>query len=93
MRIKFDPEKSKLLKSNPRRGIGFEEVQVLFDGNYYEALRSDQPPEQWRATGWVDANLYSVIYEVRHDDDSEYYWLVTLWRASESERKEYENTN
>jgi len=51
MRIKFDPEKSKILRNNPRRGIGFEEVQILFDGHYYEALRSDQPPEQWRATG------------------------------------------
>jgi uncharacterized DUF497 family protein len=91
MRIEFDPEKSELLRGNPKRGIGFEEVQVIFDGNYCEALRRDEHPEQWRATGWVDANLYSVIYEVRQDGDGEYYWLITLWKASAEERKEYEN--
>ncbi|MEN9723595.1 MAG: hypothetical protein RJB38_1581 [Pseudomonadota bacterium] len=93
MRIRFDPAKSELLRKNPKRGIGFEEAQALFDGNYYEALRRDEPPEQWRATGWVNANLYSVIYEVREDDHGEYYWLVTLWKATEDERKEYENAS
>ncbi|MEK7396941.1 MAG: BrnT family toxin [Candidatus Poribacteria bacterium] len=82
-----------LLRANKKRGIGFEEAQTVFDGNYYLALRMDEPPEQWRATGWVNAKLYSVVYEVRQDDEGEFYWLVTLWKATEDEKKEYENTN
>lgn len=29
MRFSFDPQKSKRLRMNPRRGIGFEEAQEL----------------------------------------------------------------
>lgn len=91
MRIKFDITKSKLLRNNPKRGIGFKEAQAVFDGSYYEALKNDEPPIQWRATGWVNANLYAVIYEIRQDDEGEFYWLVTLWKATQDERREYED--
>jgi hypothetical protein len=30
MRFGFDPGKSKRLRANPRRGIGFEEARELF---------------------------------------------------------------
>lgn len=89
MQFKFDPEKSKRLKK--KRGIGFEEVTAIFASNYYLALKQDEPPEQWRATGWVNAKLYSVVYEERSDEEGSFYWLVTLWKATEEEKKEYEN--
>ena len=89
MRFKFDPEKSRLLKK--KRGISFEEVTAIFEGSYYLALKQDEPPEQWRATGWVNAKLFSVIYEERSDEEGSFYWLVTLWKATEEEKKEYEN--
>src|SRR5579864_6821950 len=41
--------------------------------------RSDLP-EQYRAIGWVGDQLYAVIFEVREDNEGEYYHLVTLWR-------------
>ena len=66
MRFKFDIVKSEHLQKNPKRGIGFEEVQEIFQHPYYEDYRSDDP-EQFRAIGWVKGKLFSVIYEVRED--------------------------
>jgi uncharacterized DUF497 family protein len=92
MRFDFDLEKCKLLRANPKRGIGFEEVQVLFDADHIIDRRSDDP-EQFRAIGWVSGTEYSVMYEVRHDADGEFYHLVTLWKATQEERRAYaENT-
>lgn len=88
MRFHFDPEKSTALRANPKRGIGFEEVQALFEGDHIFDRRSDDP-EQWRAIGQVAGKLYSVIYEVRRDSAGEYYHLVTLWRATKEERRLY----
>jgi uncharacterized DUF497 family protein len=50
MRFDFDPEKSKRLKANPERGIGFDEVQALFSAEHITDRRSDDP-EQFRALG------------------------------------------
>lgn len=88
MRFHFDPDKSKRLRINPERGIGFEEVQLLFESEHLTDRRSDDP-EQFRAIGWVDGTLYSVIYEIRQDQEGEFYHLVTLWKATKEERKAY----
>ncbi len=88
MRFQFDPEKSKRLRANPQRGIGFEEAQALFNREHITDRRSEDP-EQFRAIGWVGGTLYSVIYEVRHDEQGEVYHLVTLWKATKEERKAY----
>ncbi len=89
MRFKFDKEKSVALRANPKRGIGFEEAQEVFDHPYYLDRRED-PSEQYRAIGWVSGHLYSVIYESREDAQGEYYHLVTLWKATTQELKLYE---
>ena len=60
MRSSFDARKSKRLKANPKRGIGFEEVQQLLTQPYWTDQRSDVP-EQHRAIGWVGDRMYSVI--------------------------------
>jgi uncharacterized DUF497 family protein len=88
MRFKFDPKKSAALRRNAKRGIGFEEVGELFTKPYYLDHRSDVP-EQFRAIGWVGERLYSVIFEVREDDEGEHHWLVTLWKATREEQKLY----
>ena len=88
MRFNFDPRKSKQLRQNPQRGIGFEEVQEIFSRPYYVDQRSDVP-EQYRAIGWVGERLYSLIFEVREDKKGEYYHLVTLWRSTREEEKLY----
>jgi uncharacterized DUF497 family protein len=64
MRFHFDPRKSKRLRENPRRGIGFEEAQKIFDRPYYLDQRSDVP-EQYLAIGWVDERLCSLVFEIR----------------------------
>jgi len=89
MRYHFDPIKSRKLRTNPRRGIGFEEVQELFSNPYYLDQRSDVP-EQYRAIGWVGEHLYTVIFEMREDAEGEFYHLVTLWKATKEEKKLYE---
>lgn len=89
MRFRFDERKSERLRTNPKRGIGFEELQEPFFHPYYLDQRSDWL-EQYRAIGWVGDQLYTVIFEMREDQEEEYYHLVTLWRATKQERKLYE---
>ena len=48
MRIRFDKSKSERLRKNSKRGIGFEEIQEIFQHPYFEDCRSDDP-EQFRA--------------------------------------------
>jgi uncharacterized DUF497 family protein len=89
MRFHFNERKSKRLRANPKRGIGFEEVQEVFSHPYYLDQRLDCP-EQYRAIGWVGERLYAVIFELREDEECEYYHLVTLWKATKQERELYE---
>ena len=89
MRLKFDKEKSDWLRNNPKRKIGFEESQEIWQHPYYEDQRIDEP-KQFRVIGWVKGNLYSVIYEIREDEEGEYYHLVTLWKSTKQEEKLYE---
>jgi len=92
MRFSFDPSKSRRLRPNPRRGIGFEEAQELFSRPYWLDQRSDLP-EQYRAIGWVGDRLYSVIFEVREDEEGEILHLVTLWKATKEEIRLYEENS
>ena len=89
MRFDFDAQKSKRLRANPKRGISFEEAQEIFEQPYYLDQRSDMP-EQYRAIGWVRQELYALIFEIREDEDGEYYHLVTLWKATTEEQQLYE---
>ena len=89
MRFHFDEGKSGLLRANPKRGIGFEEVQEVFSHPYYLDQRSDWP-EQYRAIGWVGGKLYTVIFEMREGEEGDYYLLVTLWKATRQEQQLYE---
>jgi uncharacterized DUF497 family protein len=89
MRFSFDAGKSARLRANPRRGIGFEEAQGLFSRPYWLGQRSDVP-EQYLAVGWVGERLFSVVFEVREDDEGEMLHLVTLWRSTKEEIRLYE---
>ena len=92
MRFSFDPRKSKRLRANPRRGIGFEEARKLFSQPYWLDQRSDVP-EQFLAVGWVGDRLDSVIFEVREDEEGEILHLVTLWRSTKEEIRLYEENS
>ena len=92
MRFSFDPRKSKRLRANPRRGIGFEEAQELFSRPYWLDQRTDVP-EQYVAVGWVGDRMYSVIFEIREDEEGEILHLVTLWRSTKEEVQFYEENS
>ena len=92
MRFSFDPRKSRRLRANPKRGIGFEEAQELFSRPYWLDQRSDVP-EQYVAIGWVHDRLYSVIFELREDEDGEVSHLVTLWKSTKEEIRLYEENS
>ena len=92
MRFSFDPRKSKRLRANPRRAIGFEEAQELFSRPYWLHRRSDVP-EQYVAVGWVRDRLYSVIFEIREDEEGEILHLITLWRSTQEEVRRYEENS
>jgi len=64
----------------------------LFSRPYWLDQRSDAP-EQNIAIGWVEDRLYSVIFEVREDDEGEYLHLVTLWRSTKEEIRLYEENS
>ena len=70
MRFKFDKKKSDQLRKNLKRKIGFEESQEIWEHPYYEDQRADDP-DQYRAIGWVKGKLYSVIFEIREDEEGE----------------------
>ncbi len=72
--------------------MGFEEVQELFFAPFYLDQLSGEP-EQWVAIGWVQTNLYTVIFEERVDEAGDYYHLVTLWRSTREERMKYEENS
>lgn len=86
MRCKFDLQKSRLVKKS--HGISLEQAQEVFDQVHVIDQKSDDP-EQYRAIGWSQSALWSVIFEIRHDREGEYYHLITAWKATEWEEQAY----
>ena len=64
----------------------------MFSQPYWLDQRSDVP-EQYLAIGWVGDRLYSVIFEVREDEEGEILHLVTLWKATKKEIRLYEENS
>jgi hypothetical protein len=81
---------SKARNSNIQGSVDFSEVNELFYGPHYVDQRNDDP-EQCRAIGWSMAELYTVIYEDRVDEEGEYRHLVTLWKSTTQEKVLYES--
>lgn len=86
MRFEFDPAKSRDLKR--KHGVSLEEAQEIFDQVYLVDRKNDDP-EQFRAIGWSCSGLCSVIFEIRHDSEGEFYYLVTAWKATQQEEESY----
>ena len=64
----------------------------MFSRPYWLGRRSDAP-ERLLAVGWVNDRLYSVIFEVREDDEGEILHRVTLWRSKKEEIRLYEENS
>jgi uncharacterized DUF497 family protein len=86
VRCRFDREKSRDVKR--KHGVSLQEAQEIFDQAYLVDQKSDNP-EQFRAIGWCRSRLCSVIFEIRHDSEGQYYHLITAWKATEEEEQSY----
>jgi len=86
MRVEFDPAKSRLVKQ--KHGVGLDEATDIFDQAYIVDQKNDDP-RQFRAIGWSGGRLCAVIFEVRRDDDGEFYHLITAWKATKEEEQSY----
>ena len=86
MRFEFDGSKSWAVKR--KHGVSLKEAQGIFDQTYLVDRKNDDP-EQFRAIGWCRGRICSVIFEVRHDEEGEYYHLVTAWKATKEEEQSY----
>jgi uncharacterized DUF497 family protein len=86
MRFQFDAAKN--LEVKRRHGVSLEEAQEIFDQAYLVDRKRDDP-EQFRAIGWSGGRLCSVIFEIRKDEDGEYFRLITAWKATKQEEDAY----
>ena len=86
LRFDFDAEKSRSVKR--KHGVSLKEAQEIFDQVYLVDQKRDDP-QQFRAIGWCRGSLCSVIFEIRHDSEGDYYHLVTAWKATEEEEQSY----
>lgn len=86
MRLHFDAAKN--LEVQRKHGVSLEEAQEIFDQAYIIDRKSDNS-EQYRAIGWSQGRLCSVIFDIRRDRQGEYYRLVTAWKATRHEEHAY----
>ncbi len=86
LRFRYDRDKSRAVKQN--HGVSLKESQEIFDQVYLVDQKNDDP-EQYRAIGWCQGRLCSVIFEIRHDSEGEYYHLITAWKATHEEEQSY----
>lgn len=89
MRFKWDENKSKILQSDPRRGLTFDRVVQLFSQPYFLDQKNDDP-DQFRAVGFVEGRMITLIFEPREDFMGEFYHFVTYWPSTKAERALYE---
>jgi uncharacterized DUF497 family protein len=86
MRFKFDALKNRAVKA--KHGVSLKEAQEIFDQVYLVDQKNDDP-ERFRAIGWCGGRLCSVIFEIRHDAEGEYYHFVTAWKSTKEEEQSY----
>lgn len=86
MRLRFDKARAAPVKKKHR--LSLDEAPEIFDRAYLMDIRIDDP-EQFRAIGWCCGRPCSVIFEVRHDAEGEYYHLIAAWKATYEEERCY----
>lgn len=87
MKILWDEDKRHLVLKN--REIDFAQLDQLLHLPYIEDHRNDNP-EQYRIIGFAGGRLVTFIVEYRHDEEEEYFWVVTAWHATKQEQRAYE---
>jgi uncharacterized DUF497 family protein len=68
--------------------VSLQDACEIFDQAYLVDQKNDDP-EQFRAIGWCGGRLCSVIFEMRHDEEGDYCYLITAWKATKEEQQVY----
>ena len=87
MKFDFDPDKSR--KNREKHGIDFIEARKIWadKGLIKDVPDSHKQGEQyWLAVGEIGGTIWSMIYNRRGDT----IWIVSVRRARDYERTEYE---
>jgi uncharacterized DUF497 family protein len=87
MRIQWDDGKSEKLRRE--RGLSFEEAAEALRGLFC-LVPKNEDPEQFLGIGFAKGQLISVVFEYREGLEGEFIWLVTYWKATKQEAREYE---
>ena len=69
MWFEFDHRKSRRLRNNPKRGIGFDEAREILSHPYYEDYRSDDPA-QFRMKRPIQRVNVDFTVEMLHELDA-----------------------
>jgi uncharacterized DUF497 family protein len=72
-----------------KRQIDFFELSELLYSPYVEDRRSDDP-RQYRIIGLAKRRFLTFIVEYREDELGEFLWVVTAWKSTKQEIKNYE---
>ena len=93
MGMEFEWDADKAAQNVRKHGVQFSiAARVLFDPNRVEVYdgREDYDEDRWATIGYVDPNLFYVVYTVR---DEETIRLISARKANEQERKQYRQAN
>jgi len=74
MRFHFDIRKSKRLRTNPKRGIGFEEVQEVFAHPYYLDRGWTSATSSGRSAGLVSGSIRSFSRSAKTRTANTFIW-------------------
>ncbi len=86
--VDWDDEKSAKLKRE--RGFSLSDAAEVLLGQCVERTKNDEP---WQgiAIGYAQGELLTLVYEIRENEEGiSYYWLITYWPSTKSERRIYE---
>jgi uncharacterized DUF497 family protein len=87
MGISYDPAKN--VELTTRRGVGFEEVKLIFLKPHYIEPRGGDYSGQSVAIGRLESKLWTVVFEDIEDDLGPLRWLVTFWPSTPTEKRKY----
>jgi uncharacterized DUF497 family protein len=87
--VEFDWDPAKHDKTRRDRGFGFDYAARIFAGPTVEAMdqRRDYGEERIRAIGEIDGRAFVVIYT----DRSKVRWIISAWKASGRDLRQWQN--
>jgi uncharacterized DUF497 family protein len=87
--VKFDWDPAKHEKTRRERGFGFDYASRVFAGPTVDAIdrRWDYGEERFRAIGEIDGRVFVVVYTDRPGGR----WIISAWKASGKELRQWQN--